>query len=376
MQAIKLSINLLSIIGLIGLMIYQTTSTLLMFVISLSMVWLTFFFLGESFQKHRPWFVALQLISVLLSLIFVEQAIFLLPLSLLQGYFCFQNSWLLLFVALINYSVGSFFLSDSLYFLFVLWVSGMISIVWSAEKMMKQQEELTTSSDFLRIERNKLSKLFTQSTLNAEAMQKEATLVERQRIIHEIHDHLGHNLTSCLIQIEAAKVINREQPEQAHQLLSQSADRLRKSINEVRNVLHEERPKNETLNINKVKAELQRFSETHQIIVDFQYSGSLDKISRFHWQVLAANLKEFLTNTLKYSEASTVTVRLHVYQKFLRFESKNNGKRAIDYRKGLGIVGMEERTAVLNGKLLIDGTDGFHITTILPFDEEHEISNS
>ena len=376
MQAIKLSINLLSIIGLIGLMIHQTTSTLLMFVISLSMVWLTFFFLGESFQKHRPWFVALQLISVLLSLIFVEQAIFLLPLSLLQGYFCFQKSWLLLFVALINYSVGSFFLSDSLYFLFVLWVSGMISIVWSAEKMMKQQEELTTSSDFLRIERNKLSKLFAQSTLNAEAMQKEATLVERQRIIHEIHDHLGHDLTSCLIQIEAAKVINREQPEQAHQLLSQSADRLRKSINEVRNVLHDERPKNETLNINKVKAELQRFSETHQIIVDFQYSGSLDKISRFHWQVLAANLKEFLTNTLKYSEASTVTVRLHVYQKFLRFESKNNGKRALDYRKGLGIVGMEERTAMLNGKLLIDGTNGFHVTTILPFDEEHEISNS
>lgn len=375
MQAIKLSIYLLSIIGVVGLGVYQTSSTTLMLVISLSMMWLTFFFLGESFQKHRPWFVVLQLISVLVSLMSVEQAIFLLPLSLIQGYFCFQKSWLLLFVALISYSIGSFFLSSSLYFLFVLWVSGMTSIVWSAEKMMKQQEALTTSSDYLRIERNKLSKLFSQSTLNAEAMQKEATLVERQRIIHEIHDHLGHDLTSCLIQIEAAKVINREQPEQAHQLLSQSADRLRKSINEVRNVLHEERPKNETLNINKIKAELQRFSDAHKIIVDFQYSGSLDKISRFQWQVLATNLKEFLTNTLKYSEASTVTVRLHVYQKFLRFESKNNGKSAIDYRKGLGIVGMEERTAVLNGKLLIDGTDGFHITTILPFNEEHEISN-
>lgn len=376
MQAIKLSINLLSIIGLIGLVVYQTSSIILMVIISLSMLWLTFFFLGESFQKYRPWFVTLQLIIVLLSLIFVEQAIFLLPLSLMQGYFCLQKSWVLLFVALVSYSVGSFFLSSSLYFLFVLWVSGMISIVWATEKMMKQQEELTASSDYLRIERNKLSKLFSQSTLNAEAMQKEATLVERQRIIHEIHDHLGHDLTSSLIQIEAAKVINREQPEQAHQLLSQSADRLRKSINEVRNVLHDEQPKNETLNINKVKAELQRFSEAHQIIVDFQYSGSLDKISRFHWQVLAANLKEFLTNTLKYSEASTVTVRLHVYQKFLRFESKNNGKRALDYRKGLGIVGMEERTAMLNGKLLIDGTNGFHVTTILPFDEEHEISNS
>ncbi|MDY4307226.1 hypothetical protein SNF32_07250 [Enterococcus mundtii] len=43
MQTIKLSINLLSIIGLIGLMIYQTSATILMFVISLSMVWLTFF---------------------------------------------------------------------------------------------------------------------------------------------------------------------------------------------------------------------------------------------------------------------------------------------------------------------------------------------
>lgn len=242
--------------------------------------------------------------------------------------------------------------------------------------MTKEQEELTISSDYLRIERNKLSKLFSQSTLNAEVMQKEATLVERQRIIHEIHDHLGHDLTSCLIQLEAAKVTNKNQPEQAQRLLIQSSDILRKSIQEVRNLLHDERPTNESFNINKVKAELQRFSDSHQIIVDFQYSGALNKISRFHWQVIAANLKEFLTNTLKYSEASTVTVRLHVYQKFLRFESKNNGASAGDIRKGLGILGMEERTAVLNGKLLIDGTNGFQITTILPFEQEHEISNS
>ena len=376
MQAIRLSINLLSIIGLIGLTIDQTSSQTLMFVIGLSMAWLALFFLGESFQSYRPWFVVLQLISVLLSLIFVEQVIFLLPLSLLQGYFCLEKPWLLLFIGLISYSVGSFFLSSSLYFLFVLWVSGMISIIWSAEKMTKEQEELTISSDYLRIERNKLSKLFSQSTLNAEVMQKEATLVERQRIIHEIHDHLGHDLTSCLIQLEAAKVINKNQPEQAQRLLIQSSDILRKSIQEVRNLLHDERPTNESFNINKVKAELQRFSDSHQIIVDFQYSGALNKISRFHWQVIAANLKEFLTNTLKYSEASTVTVRLHVYQKFLRFESKNNGASAGDIRKGLGILGMEERTAVLNGKLLIDGTNGFQITTILPFEQEHEISNS
>lgn len=129
MQAIRLSINLLSIIGLIGLTIDQTSSQTLMFVIGLSMAWLALFFLGESFQSYRPWFVVLQLISVLLSLIFVEQVIFLLPLSLLQGYFCLEKPWLLLFIGLISYSVGSFFLSSSLYFLFVLWVSGMISII-------------------------------------------------------------------------------------------------------------------------------------------------------------------------------------------------------------------------------------------------------
>lgn len=42
--------------------------------------------------------------------------------------------------------------------------------------------------------------------------------------------------------------------------------------------------------------------------------------------------------------------------------------------KGLGIIGMEERAASINGKVIVDGSKGFSVTTLLPLEQPDESS--
>ncbi|MCY8016369.1 sensor histidine kinase, partial [Bacillus haynesii] len=45
---------------------------------------------------------------------------------------------------------------------------------------------------------------------------------------------------------------------------------------------------------------------------------------------------------------------------------KDNGKGRQKIKKGMGIIGMEERAASVNGKVIVDGSNGFSVTTLLP----------
>jgi signal transduction histidine kinase len=59
---------------------------------------------------------------------------------------------------------------------------------------------------------------------------------------------------------------------------------------------------------------------------------------------------------------------MKVLNKLIRVEVKDNGSGADKIKKGLGIIGMEERAASIHGKVIIDGTNGFSVTTLLPID--------
>jgi hypothetical protein len=69
---------------------------------------------------------------------------------------------------------------------------------------------------------------------------------------------------------------------------------------------------------------------------------------------------------MKYSEATNILVNIEVLNKYIRAEVKDNGKGVRFIKKGLGIIGMEERTATIDGKIIVDGSDGFSVTTLLP----------
>ncbi|EPH96572.1 histidine kinase [Enterococcus faecalis 13-SD-W-01] len=236
-------------------------------------------------------------------------------------------------------------------------------------------EKSRNDSDQFRSEKDRLSQSYHQRFTNQQIREEALILSEKQRLTNLIHDHLGHQLTGGLIQMEAAKTLYTKDPEKAEQLLQKAIDINRQGIEEIRNMLRSEAAPKETLNIKKLQKELAEFKESYGIDTIFLYGGDLQRLDLTHWQVIAGNLKETLTNTLKYAEATKVDIELKVYHKIIRFTIHNNGKSDPYFHPGLGMLGMEERVAELGGNVLFDGTDGFKVTTILPLDKKHEKSH-
>nr|WP_246369430.1 histidine kinase [Listeria rustica] len=193
-----------------------------------------------------------------------------------------------------------------------------------------------------------------------------AKLEERNALSHEIHDQLGHSLTGGLMQLEAAKALLSIDLEKATELLNNAILINQSGIEEIRKTLKMTKPAQESLGVNRLRAQLEVFEMQYGIRAVFNTQGNIGKVSQAMWYVLLQNVTEGLTNVLKYSQATKVEVSLGILNKFVRLEFRDNGIGAVSMTKSLGLTGMEERTAKLGGKLVIDGADGFVVVTLLP----------
>jgi signal transduction histidine kinase len=96
----------------------------------------------------------------------------------------------------------------------------------------------------------------------------------------------------------------------------------------------------------------------------------MERISPIQWKIIIANIGESLTNTMKYANANAIAIHIEVLNKVVKTEIKDNGIGTPSIVKGLGIRGMEERSGNIGGKIIIDGSNGFSVITLLPLEGE------
>lgn len=191
-------------------------------------------------------------------------------------------------------------------------------------------------------------------------------LQERNKIAQEIHDKLGHSISGSLMQLEAAKLIMDKDSNGSKAIIQNTINVLRDGMESIRFTLKNIKPETEQLGINKLKLLVDEFNNKYKINGSLYYSKDLDRISYMEWKVIYDNVKETLTNIIKYSEASNVKVNVEVLNTLLKVEIKDDGIGCTKITKGLGLSGIEERTMNLNGKVIIDGSNGFSVIILLP----------
>lgn len=86
------------------------------------------------------------------------------------------------------------------------------------------------------------------------------------------------------------------------------------------------------------------------------------------WEVITENLREALTNTLKYAQASRVDFSVAAMKNLYRAELHDDGNGVAGGRPhpGMGLTGMEERMRAVGGTLIVDGSTGFSVVMIFP----------
>jgi len=192
---------------------------------------------------------------------------------------------------------------------------------------------------------------------------------ERNSIAQKIHDKVGHTLAGSIIQLEAAGLILDKDREKAKDIVANVTANLKEGMENIRKTLRAIKPAPEQLGVNRLKLILEEFTKDTNIRTYFSYTGSLEVISHLQWKIIIDNVKEALTNALKYSDATRIDVKLEVMNRLIKAEVIDNGKGAFTIKKGMGLSGMEERTENAGGNLIIDGSGGFSVITLLPVEQ-------
>ena len=235
-------------------------------------------------------------------------------------------------------------------------IAGQVFIVFFTQ--MAVQEEQSRGE----VERLVSELAVANQRLREYAMQvEELTLArERNRLAREIHDGLGHYLTTVHMQIQAARAILETDIGRAKSALSTAQDLTQEALVDVRKSVASLRvsPQESTPLVDSI-AVLIKSCEVIGLEADFTLIGDLRPLSPQAHLTVFRVVQEGLNNTCKHAGASSVWVTLDFSSpQCIKISVKDNGKGAASIEGGFGLVGLKERVHMLNGELDITTTPG------------------
>lgn len=251
-----------------------------------------------------------------------------------------------------------------------------IFIFLLAEKLLVSLTAQKQANERLRDRNDQLSSRVRAGSEYEGQVRYLSQLEERNSMAQKLHDKVGHTIAGSIIQLEAAGLIIDKDGKKAADMIGNVTNNLKEGMESIRSTLRSIKPPSEQLGLNRLKLILEKFSFDHSIQTSLSNDGSLDVITHQQWSIIMDNTKEALTNALKYSRATNLSVKLNVMNKIVKAEVRDNGVGASSIIKGMGLTGMTERTENAGGKLIVDGSSGFSVIMLLPVSEVRNADKS
>ncbi len=225
-------------------------------------------------------------------------------------------------------------------------------------------EEVSEKVDFSKFGRRAILNLRQKNRYLETENQKTAELTrlaERDRISRELHDVIGHTLSSSILQLEALHVTTQD--ENQKRALAGLRDRLSGGMDDIRKTLHKMRRESFDLE-QKVRGLAAEMPDRE---LDWSMYVTSDLSLNFRLDLLNI-IQEGVTNFQKYSEADTLTVRLIEQQTFYSLEIRDPGpaKRTTATEPGIGLFSMRETAERYGGLFRRNDDRGFGVHLTFP----------
>lgn len=202
----------------------------------------------------------------------------------------------------------------------------------------------------LLIDRIKQQQAFEEEIALAQTESQEQTL---KNIGWELHDNVGQLLAFASMQLS---ILKTQVADDVKDKFKDTSDALKESLKEVRslsktlnnevvlNIGFEKSISNELNRLKKMK-----FTSAEQVIK----GETVDFKNRKHEIIIFRILQEFLSNSVKYSDAKNLKVVLDYQPKALIITATDDGKGfdMTTVEKGSGLINMQSRAALINATL-------------------------
>ncbi|MBW1709675.1 MAG: PAS domain S-box protein [Deltaproteobacteria bacterium] len=207
--------------------------------------------------------------------------------------------------------------------------------------------------------------------------------IERQKLSADLHDHLAQDLSALKIKIDTifddCPDTSGDKKRKVNELSKMATD----CIMTVRNLAYDLRPAglDQLGLVQTIYQHCEEFSHRNGSKVDFISAGMDDVKLDFDTEITLYRLiQEGMNNIKKHAAASQITIRLVASFPNIILQIEDNGKgflvenrlEAAYNERHMGIQSMQERVALLNGKITIESrpTLGTKIRVEIPYTEE------
>ncbi|WP_096084991.1 sensor histidine kinase [Agaribacterium haliotis] len=191
-----------------------------------------------------------------------------------------------------------------------------------------------------------------------------AKIAERERIARDMHDVLGHSLTSITLKAQLAeKLCQQQQWQAAEKEIKEVHSLCRSSLNDLRQAIDQQKHLSFNEQLEKLCGQLR----DHGLLVELKLQA-LPALAE-HESALVLICTEACTNVLRHSAATKVQITTQ------QNSTKNNCDFVLSisdngdikhFSEGNGIRGMRERVQALKGEFKLTTDSGMHIHVCLP----------
>ncbi|MDQ0920445.1 hybrid sensor histidine kinase/response regulator transcription factor [Paenibacillus sp. V4I5] len=203
---------------------------------------------------------------------------------------------------------------------------------------------------------------------NIKQIEKMTILEERNRLSREMHDTIGHMLTSLIMGMESlrASMAHGTEKSKLETLLSLT----RAGFEDIRRHIHDIQTEQTDLPLFVLLDDIAKaFTQQTAVKIELKQSGDPIPVPRQGRFTLMRCLQETLTNSVRHGQADRITVMLRFEKDRIALQIRDNGTGREALQPGFGITGMRERLEALNGSLHLesDPRNGTIVTCSLPY---------
>lgn len=255
-------------------------------------------------------------------------------------------------------------------------IIGIFSILLSyIARLYSTKIEAQKLYDRLRVSENKLVEANSELEEYINSIEEITVLKERNRISREIHDSVGHALSTAIIQLSAMEAIADKEKSMLKDMISNLKIFINESFQDVKRAVRELKPDeyNNYQGILRIQEVCKNFEKMTGVTVKLNISKGNWNLSTKQVSELYRITQECLSNSLRHGNASMIRIMMNFTEDEFIISFNDNGKGTDKIiESGVGLKSIKERSTELNGTSYFKSNigKGFFVKIIIPKEVE------
>lgn len=246
------------------------------------------------------------------------------------------------------------------------------AVLYLVRYEIQHKEILRNTMYELRVKTKLLEDAYKKLQKTSQALKDLTVLKERNEMARELHDTVGHTLTTVLFELEAGEKLQKHNPDLAAEKISLAKEQVRKGLVDIRQsvtALQSGRKLYEF--IPSIQSLIEETTQSGNVFIHYEIDRLPSLDPRQEKAVFRA-LQEGLTNGIKHGCGTAFVFKLKYLDHKVHFLLQDNGSGTEIITYGFGLTTMGERVQEAGGLLQVSSSPGEGFTISFHFEPERK----